>query len=271
MKIFSEVGLLLKRLLGLCCIVIGLLIAWVSYGQPIPWHWGTGSTEYSLTVSDSIELPLDETTSVELNVSSTKVLVSGGDVEQLELFLETVEGSSTKMDITQRGEQIKVNVKRQAGTILGLWNLLQGNEWAAETLHVTVPYHYEQRLRIDGSSGNVQISSIEGLSMLDINMSSGQMQIEQVATDIFRYNGSSGRLNINGLTATESNIKISSGTVHIEELTGTIRGRSSSGAVRIETNRLSAPIDWQASSGSITLLLPADASFRLDASASYCA
>lgn len=204
---------------------------------------------------------------VELNVSSTKVLVSGGDVEQLELFLETEEGSSTKMDIDQRGERIKVDVKKRP-VIFGLWNLLQGKGWASEALHVTVPFHYEQRLRIDGSSGNVQVSSIKGLSMLDIDWSSGRAQIDQVAADIFRFDGSSGGLDINDLAAKESNIDTSSGTVHIEEITGELRGRSSSGSVRIETDRLSAPIDWQASSGSITLLLPADASFRLDASAS---
>lgn len=260
--------MLMKRLIGMTCIVVGVLLAIVTFGQSLfSLDFGRGKND----AGDVQEHALENIDRLDIDVSSSHVYVTSADIDHLRLELKKADDSRKTMHTQEQGDELQISVQGPKFQILPLdWltQLISGKMPQTEELYVTIPDDFDQAIRLDSSSGTINMAGLQGLSELDIDVSSGSVMIEEIMTEKFRYDGSSGRLTVQGLNAHESEIAISSGKVILNDISGEIQGESSSGSVEINVASLEESIEWQASSGSITLRLPHEASFELSASTS---
>lgn len=258
----------MKRLIGMTCIVVGVLLAIVTFGQSLfSLDFGRGKND----AGDVQEHALENIDRLDIDVSSSHVYVTSADIDHLRLELKKADDSRKTMHTQEQGDELQISVQGPKFQILPLdWltQLISGKMPQTEELYVTIPDDFDQAIRLDSSSGTINMAGLQGLSELDIDVSSGSVMIEEIMTEKFRYDGSSGRLTVQGLNAHESEIAISSGKVILNDISGEIQGESSSGSVEINVASLEESIEWQASSGSITLRLPHEASFELSASTS---
>lgn len=258
----------MKRLIGMTCIVVGVLLAIVTFGQSLfSLDFGRGKND----AGDVQEHALENIDRLDIDVSSSHVYVTSADIDHLRLELKKADDSRKTMHTQEQGDELQISVQGPKFQILPLdWltQLISGKMPQTEELYVTIPDDFDQAIRLDSSSGTINMAGLQGLSELDIDVSSGSVVIEEIMTEKFRYDGSSGRLTVQGLNAHESEIAISSGKVILNDISGEIQGESSSGSVEINVASLEESIEWQASSGSITLRLPHEASFELSASTS---
>ncbi|MFP3090429.1 DUF4097 domain-containing protein [Treponema sp. TIM-1] len=124
------------------------------------------------------------------------------------------------------------------------------NRLSAETLSVRV------------SSGDLDIRNAEGNSF--ISLSSGRLQIGGLSGSDHRLKTSSGRMRIDTLQGT-SVIELSSGSLSIENFSGEGSFGLSSGSATITMEELTGDLRLRLSSGHIILNIPRDISFNLDA------
>lgn len=254
----------MRRLIGVALIVVGLLVALATIGKGLI---GTFHLFPAQGENQSATLPLDGIRKIEVDSRSTQVVITPASGNQIEIDWQTPFNFRSTLQTKQEGDLLKIDTGQRPFQFL--WHIVS---WIhpdyKEELRVAIPKSYKEALTVDSSSGHMNISGLEGLSELNVDSSSGHVHIEGISTDNFLYDGSSGHLTVRNLAARYTEIDISSGKVTLENITGEIRGDSSSGSVLIDVQRLEAPIRWRSSSGSITLRLPEDAAFALEAQTS---
>jgi lia operon protein LiaG len=261
---YGKNDMAMRRLLGLALIVVGLLVAVATIGRGFI---GSFDLIPAQEVTESTTLPLDGIREIEVDSRSTAVAVTSTSADQIQIELQTAFDRRSLLETKREGDRLTIDAgQRPFQFVSHILSMIHPGY--KEELRVAIPRTYHDALTVDASSGSVTISGLEGLTELFVDISSGEVNIEQVTTDDFRFDGSSGQLTVRDLKARSSEIDVSSGKVTLEKMTGEIKGDASSGSVLIDMERLDAPIRWSGSSGSITLRLPEDASFALDAETS---
>lgn len=251
----------MRRLLGIILIVMGVLVAVATLGGTFLYQFMTGQE-----MIDSTSLSIDGINQIEVDTRSSNVTLLATDSDQIHVELKT-EDKRTKFNTYSHGDKLTIEVNQPRFQFLGHVITWFMGEFHQE-VQIAIPRSYHGELVVDGSSGHITVNDLQGLSRLLVDNSSGHVNIDNVEVDSFQFDGSSGHFTARQLTTKQTEIDISSGKVVLEKVTGQIRGNSSSGSIIIDVDRLDAPIRWAGSSGTITLRLPEDASFELDASTS---
>ncbi len=104
---------------------------------------------------------------------------------------------------------------------------------------------------------------------VDIDISSGDTNIELLNAKSFEMDSSSGSSNIKTLLTETSSLDSSSGDITVLDFAGELEAEASSGNISISISEYrDYTIDLEASSGSVTLSLPKGSSFNIDADVS---
>jgi lia operon protein LiaG len=196
---------------------------------------------------------------LDLESSDTEVI----PVDKNEVKVE-IEGKGT-MTLAQKGHTINVDVKHK-------WY-----EWFGfnhkSNVTVYVPKEYDHSMEIDIGSGNFTMSGESDstkwkLDELSVDMGSGNMELNDIETNVFEHDGSSGDLIVDGLTTKEGRVEISSGDVKLSKYEGPLEGELSSGELSVTMDSLKGDLSFDVSSGGVNLDLPEDAGFKLKGQAS---
>lgn len=251
-----------KRIKGLfifCIIIFGVLL--------------TGCKTQSIDEKENIEIAnVDQ---IFIDVSSTDLNIIPEDREDVKVHLHGKKAGNLKHKLSMNLDDntLQIEVKIKPGINIG---------YATLKLDVYIPRNYENILKIDGSSGDVNIEDMN-LSKLSIYLSSGDTNIKNLDVENFKHKVSSGDTNIKNLNIKEFEYKAhsgdlegnnvnteslhyntSSGEVKLENFEGVVEGVSTSGDIMIVYEKFNNNIDLKASSGSIIVNLPEDAEFYID-------
>ncbi|MBN1191178.1 MAG: DUF4097 family beta strand repeat protein [Dehalococcoidales bacterium] len=151
-------------------------------------------------------------------------------------------------------------------------------------LDIYLPGEYRQKISVSTSSGKVTMDAFD-LAGLTLNTSSGGMEAENINAENIALNTTSGKVNIGNLSAKKLEIKatsasinigkctvsqaeimITSGDVTMENSSGNLAIKGTSGNVSINCREFSnRDIVIETTSGNITLGLPGTAEFLIDA------
>ncbi len=135
-------------------------------------------------------------------------------------------------------------------------------------LDIFVPENYKENIKIDSSSGSINIQNELTLNNLFIDVSSGDASLKDLNIKNLKYDSSSGSLIGENIVTDSTVLDVSSGTIELNDFTGDLKGDSSSGTIKVNYNVFDNNIDLDTSSGTVNIGLPDDAKFYLDAECS---
>ncbi|MCR8850741.1 DUF4097 domain-containing protein [Rossellomorea sp. SC111] len=196
---------------------------------------------------------------LDLENSDTEVIPTDKNEVKVE-----IDGKGT-MTLAGKGDTIDVTVKHKWYEWIGF------NRKSNVTVYV--PKEYDQSMEVDIGSGNFVMARESDskkwkLDELSIDMGSGNMELENIETNVFEHDGSSGDLVVNGLTTEDGKVEISSGDVELSNFEGPLEGDLSSGELTVTMDSLKGDLNFDVSSGGVKLDLPEEASFKLNGKAS---
>jgi hypothetical protein len=278
-----------RRSLGLTSLAT-VALAWFALAPQAAAQTAEGSFERTLKVTGPVEL------NVRTGSGRIRVIASVGDTVKIAARLRA-DNSWFSGDASARIRQIEKNPPvEQAGNTLQLGRFADENlaKDISISYDVTVPARATVNART--GSGSIDIGDLSG--PVDANTGSGSITVGRVAGPVTASTGSgsivvtgAGSLNartgsgsIRGsavagaLTASSGsgsvhvaqsgkgdvNVSSSSGEVEVTGVDGAARVSASSGSVVVE-GRPSAAWDIHSSSGGVTVRIPSDAAFDLDA------
>ena len=115
--------------------------------------------------------------------------------------------------------------------------------------------------RISSGSGNLKVNSVKGVLYCDTG--SGNVRAQDVAGDVVASTGS-GNIEVQQSGGGSAKAETGSGTIRLNGVKGGLQAHAGSGDIHVDGEPTS---DWRlgAGSGNITLKIPAQASFNIDA------
>lgn len=114
---------------------------------------------------------------------------------------------------------------------------------------------------LQSSSGNVTLGNLSGSGSL--KMTSGNLRIASLSGDQHEVRSTSGTLRIGSLLGAVD-VSLASGTTHIESFEGQGRFHSSSGTIRIGLERMTGDLSLDCTSGSIRMTVDEKSSFYFE-------
>lgn len=241
----------MKKILIIFLILIGLYLAFTNL---IRFDWFPfGNHEQQATVTDKVDM-------INVDISSASTTIIPEERKDIKAEL-TGQG---KVIVDHHGNEISISVKRKWFTFFS---------FSREKLTIYIPKDYEKRMEIHIGSGSLDFSGKSPeepmkLTALIIDMSSGNLKLNNLDVQQYKHDLSSGNVKINSLTTRTGEFEISSGNMEILNYLGGIDAELSSGDLAIQMDKLTDDIEIEVSSGNVELDLPKRADFTLNGKAS---
>jgi lia operon protein LiaG len=239
----------MKKIFVIFLVITGL---YVLVFQTSVFSWSIFGNESKKTkVSSSVEL-------IEFDVSGASTAIIPDNTENVRAELEG-KGSVT---VKQNGDKISVHYKRK--WFEGGLPFLNKSK-----LTIYIPEDYDRDMSIEIGSGNLAYSGPSKnqpmeLDELKVELSSGNVKLENLTTKTFKHDGSSGNIQIDSLTTETGILDISSGNINLKNYIGELEADLSSGNLAVQMDKMVGSIKIEVSSGRVSLDLPKDASFTLN-------
>jgi lia operon protein LiaG len=239
----------MKKIFVIFLIIKGL---YVLIFQTSVFSWSIFGNESKETmVSSSVEL-------IEFDVSGASTTIIPDNTDNVRAELD----GKGKVSVKQNGDKISVHYKRK--WFEGGLPFLNKSK-----LTIYIPEDYDRDMSIEIGSGNLAYSGPSKnqpmeLDDLKVELSSGNVQLENLTTKTFKHDGSSGNIQIDSLTTDTGILDISSGNINLENYIGELKADLSSGNLAVQMDKMIGLIEIEVSSGKVSLDLPHDANFTLN-------
>lgn len=239
----------MKKTLVIFLVITGVYLL---FFQTSIFSWSIfGNESNEAKVSSRVDL-------IEMDVSGANTTIIPDNPNTLRAELD----GKGKVTVKQKGDQISVHYKRK-------W-FEGGLPFFNKTkLTIYIPEDYDRDMLIEIGSGSLTYSGTSKnqpmeLDELNVELSSGNVKLENLKTKTFKHDGSSGNIQIDSLTAETGILDISSGNINMKNYTGGLEANLSSGNLAVQMDEMVGPIKIEVSSGKVSLDLPKDANFTLN-------
>jgi lia operon protein LiaG len=139
-----------------------------------------------------------------------------------------------------------------------------GPLWSNLTLQVSLPAKYSGRLALRTVAGGVEVAD-HAYAGIELSTTSGNVRVGAVSAADFVMHTTSGNLLVKSVAAERSDITSVSGAVDVKSITGNVTVGTTSGEVTLACGAMPSGMDVGSTSGGVTVRLPQDAAFVLDA------
>jgi lia operon protein LiaG len=215
-----------------------------------------GAVLGTLTVDQRGNAPLGGIGMVSVATVSERLRVIDGTGDQLQAWLHgTARGEPPRLVVERTPGGIDVRLERPRAI---------GPSWNDLVLEVSLPAGYGGRLAAKSVSGAIDLAdhAYEGVAL---SSTSGEIRAGSVKAADFAMHSTSGALRAQVIGARQTDISSVSGEVEVTSLSGAATVRTTSGEVRLTFAVPPSRLDASSVSGRLSLTLPADAGFTLDA------
>lgn len=253
--------------------------------------WSSWDVSWGLSVGkkaelqNTIEIPLEKAELLDVQYSSENIYVYPTEGEKIVVkeYLRSDKEKDHAEVIYTKGNKAVITGRNKH--YFYIFSLGIGNQ--EEHIDIYVPEQGMKELQLATSSGNIIADDFEeyvcdNLSLevssgniswnrvrsgeVSMTASSGNVRAEAVQGNL-EASTSSGNIYVERLTG-KAQVSVSSGNISVDELEGCGDLHATSGNVRVRMTQVTGDIDMKASSGNVSLELPADVSFRFAADTS---
>lgn len=239
----------MKKIIVIFLVIMGL---YVLVFQTSIFSWSIfGNESNEAMVSSRVEL-------IEFDISGASTTIIPGNTDNVRAELD----GKGKVSVKQNGDKISVHYKRK-------WFEGSLHFFDKSKLTIYIPEDYNRDMSIEIGSGNLAYSGPSKnqpmeLNELKVELSSGNVKLENLTTKTFKHDGSSGNIQIDSLTTETGILDISSGNINLKNYIGELEADLSSGNLAVQMDKMIGPIEIEVSSGRASLDLPKDANFTLN-------
>jgi lia operon protein LiaG len=214
-----------------------------------------------MAVDERTSLPASGVGEVSIHSVNEDVRVVEGTGETFEAWLHGTAGTGRPQSVPhlraeRDGATVAISIDRPALTI--------GFFWSNLTLEVTVPKGYAGRLSAGTVSARIDVSA-HPYAGVALSTTSGDVNAGAVKTVDFAMHSRSGRLLAAGVVSQTADLSTVSGQVKLSSFAGDAKVHSTSGDVDVHYAIAPGSFNAVSTSGTVTVGLPADAQFSLDA------
>jgi hypothetical protein len=193
---------------------------------------------------------------------SGKVLIVEGAGSSVEAWVHGTIGAGNPdavphLVVERSGSSADIRLERIPPLGMGLY-------WSNLALEVSLPAGYMKKLTVKTVSADVEVAD-HSYSALEVSTTSGDLTVGAVSAPDFRMSTTSGDLRAARVSAQRADISSVSGDVEVASMTGDTNLRTTSGKASLTFEALPGRIDAGSVSGDITIALPVNAQFALDA------
>ncbi|TCP18631.1 lia operon protein LiaG [Scopulibacillus darangshiensis] len=243
----------MKKIIGIVMIVCGIFILFGILASGAGKLLSFGSDEKKAASTAGIK-------NIDIDVARANVNIIQHDGNKLVAKIENNK-LTEHIRVTEDGSTMKVRLDH--GPL---------NWWPFGTVKVDVyvPKSYNQNIALSIGSGNVDFNRSGGsmsLNDLTLEISSGNIELENLEVNKLKNDVRSGRLSVENVTSDTSSFDIKSGRVNLDHFTGELNGNVYSGRLSADMDKLTGPVNLDVKSGRASLGLPDNADFTLDAHA----
>ena len=159
--------------------------------------------------------------------------------------------------VERSGSSADIRLERKQPVSMGLY-------WSNLVLEVSLPAGYMKKLTVKTVSADLEVAD-HTYSALQVSTTSGDLKVGAVSAADFRMSTTSGDLRAARVNAQRADISSVSGDVEVTLMTGDTSLRTTSGKASLTFEAVPGRIDAGSISGDITIALPLNAQFALDA------
>lgn len=236
----------MKQFWAILLIVIGL---YVIFFNPYNVSWLPFGNRAAMT------RVIDSSNKIQIGVAGINAAIVPTSGDRIKTKLKGRGGVSVK----KFGDTIKIDVKRK-------W--VPGFLFNRPKLTVYLPKDYNHELKLKMTSGKLNLTGVSPerpfrFNSLDLDMGSGNAQLQNLAVKNFAYHELSGNLDAESLAASSASIDIRSGNVRLRHYTGSMKAELLSGNMNLQMDQLKGPVHAGLRSGHLNLDLPSKSNFKL--------
>lgn len=240
-------------------VIIGICVGSVIYANSdfhlfdrLGWHYQTKGAE----LRNTIELDTTDATRLEITYGSDDVYFYQGESNQIvvkEYLLSDAE--SAQASVTQTQDDIRIQG--------GYTNYWMPMFWFGGQEHIDIylPAEMLAALKIKIQSGNVYADMVMEAPEMELQVSSGNIEFQELRAQNLTVDVSSGNIEIERIQTESGRLDVRSGDIDIYEYTGVLDARVTSGNIDLYMKELTGDIDVSCKSGNIDLYLPSDSAF----------
>ena len=166
-------------------------------------------------------------TRITMDLSSTDVVIKPSSSDEISITYRGPESLKNKVDITvsvNNGElAIRQNRTQQ---FFFMWNL------SSKILEISLPQSYTESIDFENTSGNINISGEYQLSSFKSQLTSGDVDLENISSPDFSVSCTSGNVTLGTIDAQNIEITMTSGNLKAASISGDGKIETLSGDIR---------------------------------------
>ncbi|MFC4618700.1 DUF4097 family beta strand repeat-containing protein [Camelliibacillus cellulosilyticus] len=243
----------MKKVLGVILVVCGalLLLFWAFGPQMTNGLFFTGGEK-------EVSKPVDDIKKLMIEAPSANVTIVPETRSDIKAVLRNGNGH---LEVKKSGQSLQIVVEKTAWISVSFFH-------KGPKLDIHVPKDYQEDLQTDVRSGSVFFDGdTMRLHDLTIKSQSGNVEIANLKVKSVTSHVQSGNFKGDTIDADQTHIDAASGNVNLKHLSSALNISAKSGSVKVQMDQLTGKVGIKAWSGEVSLDLPHDADFSLDAQA----
>lgn len=169
-------------------------------------------------------------TGITMDLYSTDVVIKPSSSDEIMISYRGPESLKDKLDITVSVDNGVLTIKQnRTQQFFFLWNL------TSKIIEISLPQSYANRIDLENASGNLNISGDYQLTSFNSRMTSGDVNLENIACPDFSVDCTSGNVTIGTIDAQNITITMTSGNLKASSITGDGNLKTLSGDIRIDS------------------------------------
>ncbi len=219
------------------------------------WDDNTYHDSINLNQEENISIDSVELISINLIGEDLNIIPYDKDVVNIKLTGKVTSNflnNSPELIVVKENSSLKIQVKSESKFDFGVNKI---------NLDVYIPKAYNKNLSVSSVSSDMKISSMN-FNDIGLNTTSGDVELNNIDSNEITCESVSGDIYGNLVNCTDIRFKTTSGQCKIENFTGNISGKSVSGDFSVNYLKFNNNINFDTTSGDLSISLPNDAAFK---------
>lgn len=209
--------------------------------------------------SQDVISSLDNINEIEINVSSTDVVIRQGNYDEFYAVYDGAFDDNVRIESFEKNGRLVINTKQNKK------NMFFGFISRDQTLEINIPEGYRKNIIIKTISGDIEIEGYMEAEKINIESTSGDCSIESANAESLRINSTSGDFNADKIISKDCKLSSTSGDIEIEYFEGGLKADSTSGDLEIVCGKIVERLELATISGDIDLSVSEEEEFSLSA------